>query len=88
MSKAELRHDDCRNFIPIDVAKGFCNAKKMNVMIDTPVCGKFEALPKCKNCANFKDATEDNMGKCVGFDDGYWAFADLKAANCEKYEAK
>ncbi|MFZ5754411.1 MAG: 4-hydroxyphenylacetate decarboxylase small subunit [Bacillota bacterium] len=88
MTKGNLKHDDCRNFIPIDVAKGFCNVKKMNVLIDTPACEQFKALPKCKVCVNFTVPDEKSLGTCVGFKDNYWTYADLRAVTCEMYKAK
>jgi len=88
MDKNNLKHHDCRNFIPIDVAKGICNAKKMVVLIDSDICPKFKALPKCKNCGNFKNPDDKSIGNCVGFSDNYWVYADLKAVTCEKYQAQ
>ena len=38
--KNNVNHSDCQNFIPIDVAKGYCNMLKANVVIDSPVCPK------------------------------------------------
>lgn len=88
MSKENLRHDDCRNFIPIDVAKGYCNAQKMNVLIDTPVCKQFKTLPKCKVCSHFSGPDEKSLGTCAGFKDNYWTYADLRAVACEMYKAR
>lgn len=88
MKKENLNHSDCRNFIPVDVAKGYCNAHKMEILIDGDICPKFDTLPKCKNCLNFTDIDEKSMGTCQGFKDKYWTYADLKAVTCECYQGK
>jgi 4-hydroxyphenylacetate decarboxylase small subunit len=88
MSKANLNHGDCQNFIPIDVAKGFCIAHDKEIMFDGDVCPNFTALAKCKNCVNFTDVDEKSIGCCRGFKDSYWAYANLKAGHCEAYHTK
>lgn len=88
MAKTAFKHSDCRNFIPIDVAKGICGLINQNVLIDTQVCPKFKEVAKCKNCSNFKDPDEKMIGRCAGFNDDYWAYGDLKSVLCEKYQAK
>lgn len=82
------KHHDCRNFVPVDVAKGICLVNNMEVLIDTDVCEKFTALPKCKICSNFTNPDADNIGTCKGFKDNAWTFGDLRAVNCEEYAAK
>ncbi|HHW39766.1 MAG TPA: 4-hydroxyphenylacetate decarboxylase small subunit [Syntrophomonadaceae bacterium] len=89
MNGKELKHHDCRNFIPVDVAKGICNVHKQMVLIDTPVCEKFRTLPKCKNCAHFTaDPGQDTMGTCEAEKTKPWTFADLITVTCENYSAK
>ncbi len=88
MSKANLNHADCRNFVPVDVAKGLCLAHNKEILIDGPACPKFETLPKCKNCSKFTDVNDKALGNCRGFKDKYWTYADLKAVNCEMYSAQ
>jgi 4-hydroxyphenylacetate decarboxylase small subunit len=83
----DLRHDDCRNFIPIDVAKGICSCSQEIVLIDSLVCDKFAELAKCKVCSNFIKPDDKMLGICAGFKDGYWTYGDLKAVTCEKYLA-
>lgn len=86
--KDKVNHSDCQNFIPIDVAKGFCNAIKSNVLIDSPVCPKFSQIAKCKTCCHFLNQDEKGIGQCGGFQDGFWAYSELKAKNCEMYQTK
>ena len=89
MDTTAKKHSDCRNFIPVDVAKGLCQREKTMVFIDEgEVCGKFETLPKCKNCSNFVEPAPDGMGTCVGLSDGeFWAQGDLTATTCEGYRS-
>jgi len=86
-----LKHSDCRNFISVDVAKGICGMRNEKVIIDTAVCDKFEAMPKCKNCACFtKDSDcDEGFGVCKADDKKEpWAFEELPAVTCEMYRAK
>ena len=88
MAKITSKHHDCRNFIPIDVAKGICNLINQNVLIDSDVCPEFAEISKCKNCSNFKDPDETMVGNCVGFADNYWTYGNLNGVLCEKYQSK
>ncbi|MDK2824075.1 MAG: 4-hydroxyphenylacetate decarboxylase small subunit [Clostridia bacterium] len=82
-----LKHSDCRNFAPVDVAKGICRIKNELIFIDSSVCNKFVTLPKCKNCSNFVP-DKDHMGTCKGFKDNYWAYEENIAVTCEEYAVK
>lgn len=86
--KNNANHSDCQNFIPIDVAKGYCNMLKANVVIDSPVCPKFAQVAKCKVCSKFGCPDEKGIGQCGGFKDEYWAYGEMKAVNCEMYQTK
>lgn len=89
MSKKDLKHHDCRNFAPVDVAKGICHLSKKMVQTDSPVCENFEELAKCRNCANFTaDKNQETMGTCEAENTKPWTFEDLIAVNCELYSAK
>lgn len=83
----DLNHSDCRNFIPVDVAKGICQLKNKQVLIDTPVCERFVQLPKCKFCSNFTvNQKEKTLGTCEAGKDKPWTYADLPAVNCEMFK--
>ena len=84
----ELRHDDCRNFIPVDVAKGICQLTGELVMIDTPVCPECSAIPKCKFCSNYAAGETPFLGECKASKKGFWAYEDLKAFQCKDFAAK
>jgi 4-hydroxyphenylacetate decarboxylase small subunit len=89
MVNAGLKHKDCRNFVPVDVAKGFCREHQQMVLIDSDVCDSFRMLPKCGNCAKFEPySPEDSMGSCLAEKRKPWTFADLITVTCENYCAK
>lgn len=84
-----MKHKDCRNFVPVDVAKGFCNVHKQMVLIDSDVCETFKVLPKCENCAKFEPySSEDTLGTCLAEKAKPWTFADLITVTCEMYCTK
>lgn len=88
MNKDSFKHNDCRNFVAVDVVKGICRITNKLVFIDTDVCPKFEAVAKCKNCTNFLEPDKDNIGTCKCSSVGYWTFGENFALNCEGYKAK
>lgn len=88
MTKKNLNHSDCANYIPIDVAKGFCRLSNKKILLDGEVCPNFVTKAKCKNCANFKNPDKDNIGTCAGLEKESWTFGDLVAVTCEGYKAK
>lgn len=81
-----VRHNDCQQFIPVDVAKGICGQSGAEVFIDTAVCPAFCQAAKCKTCRHFT-AGKDTLGTCHGFAQPDWTYADLAAGHCEKYQA-
>lgn len=51
---AKNNHADCRNFTPIDVAKGICHANNDSIiLIDSETCPMFTPIAKCKCCKCF-----------------------------------
>lgn len=83
------KHDDCANFIPVDVSKGMCAWTNELIATDSDCCPKFSPLQKCKNCKNYTDATEDGLGNCVGLEDkSFWAYGEMPAVNCEGWAQK
>ncbi len=87
MANENMKHSDCNNFCPIDVAKGICRLSNEMIFIDTEVCRNFDEASKCRNCSNFKNSNKDNIGICVGFKNEAWTFADLSAVTCECYKS-
>jgi 4-hydroxyphenylacetate decarboxylase small subunit len=85
MSELIKKHNDCENFAPVDVAKGICRLSNEKIFIDSAVCPKFEAVPKCGSCGLFKNADKDGIGTCVGLQKDYWTAANYNAGLCEGY---
>lgn len=81
-----LHHNDCRNFCAVDVAKGICRRTNEMVLIDTPACDAFQALPKCKFCAEYA-GNGNGIGKCKAESDEPWAYPEMIAVTCEWFKA-
>jgi 4-hydroxyphenylacetate decarboxylase small subunit len=80
------KHSDCRNFAPVDVAKGICHRTKDLVITDSLPCEDFLSLPKCRNCRLYEpDPTEPVMGLCQAEKDRPWTYAELVAITCQWY---
>jgi 4-hydroxyphenylacetate decarboxylase small subunit len=79
------KHNDCWNFVTVDVAKGICRRRGELVAIDTPVCKNFRPLPKCKNCAHFAPGSEEGIGVCGAELHKPWTYPELIAVTCEMY---
>lgn len=88
MEKRTLKHNDCKHFVAVDVVKGICRRSDKIIFIDSDICPKFEAVAKCKNCENFLEPDEDNIGTCKCSKIGYWTYGENFALNCEGYQAK
>ncbi|QXM06897.1 4-hydroxyphenylacetate decarboxylase small subunit [Crassaminicella indica] len=88
MSEKNLKHHDCLNFAPIDVAKGICRITNKIIFTDTNTCPKFIALKKCKNCAHFTNPNSKNIGTCLGLEKESWTYGELCAVTCEGYKEK
>ena len=76
------RHLDCRNFAPVDVAKGICHARKEMVLADGESCELFERLPKCRHCASYTPGAEAYLGTCEATPTRPMAYPDLSAVTC------
>ena len=81
------KHSDCINYENVDVTKGICLIDEQFVPFDTEACNRFAAKPKCKNCKNYRNVTQEGLGICTGLEDGeHWISGELIAATCEKFE--
>ncbi|MBN1140048.1 MAG: 4-hydroxyphenylacetate decarboxylase small subunit [Anaerolineae bacterium] len=79
---------DCRNYAPVDAAKGICHARKQLVLADEPACELFEKLPKCKYCMNYTPAAEEYLGTCSASPGQPMTYPDLCAVTCEWFAWK
>lgn len=81
------KHNECENFAPVDVVKGICRLSNNIVPINSEVCAKFEAIPKCKDCTFFKNPDKDGIGLCTGLTKEYWTAGNYNAGLCEGYKS-
>lgn len=84
MSEMLLQHSDCRNFCPLDVAKGVCRRTNEMTLIDSSTCDCFVELPKCKFCANFA-VNGGQTGVCKAEAGEPWAYGEMIAVTCEMF---
>lgn len=83
-----LHHRDCRNFAPVDVAKGICHRTKNMVPADGDQCEECVATPKCRGCRNFTaDAKRVELGVCEAstVTPKFFAYPDMVALTCEMF---
>jgi len=74
---------DCRNYAPVDVAKGICHARKQVVLADGDACELFDRLPKCRHCANYTRGPDEYLGICEATPTRPMAYPDLSAVTCD-----
>lgn len=86
MDKDIRKHSDCENCASVDVVKGICHLTNEIVMVGSPVCLKFEEIPKCRSCSFFKNSDKDGIGTCVGLSKEYWTSDDYNAGLCNAYK--
>lgn len=79
---------DCRNYAPVDVAKGICHARKQMVMADGDTCEFFDRLPKCKHCANYTPGADEYLGVCEAAKTQPMTYPDLIGVTCEWFAWK
>lgn len=82
-------HRDCRNFAPVDVAKGICHISKNMIEADGACCDNYVRLAKCKYCKRFaSDPGKIELGICEASMNSpkFVAYPDMVAITCEFYE--
>ncbi len=82
------KHNDCRNFVTVDVSKGICRRTGEMIVLDSDTCEHFSELPKCKNCAAFARNGADEMGTCQADKRQPWTYPELIAVTCGMYSHK
>ena len=82
------RNLDCRNYAPVDVAKGICHQRKQIVLADGDACALFEKLPKCKHCAQYTAGEEEYLGTCGASPTRPMTYPDLIGVTCEWFSWK
>jgi 4-hydroxyphenylacetate decarboxylase small subunit len=79
------RNLDCRNYAPVDVAKGICHVRKQMVLADGDACELFDRLPKCRHCAHYTQGPEEYLGTCEATPTRPMAYPDLSAITCGSF---
>jgi 4-hydroxyphenylacetate decarboxylase small subunit len=79
---------DCRNYAPVDVAKGICQVRKQLVLADGEACEMFEKLPKCRHCAKYTPGQEEYLGTCAASANRPMTYPDLISVTCEWFSWK
>ena len=84
----EKRHINCRNFAPVDAAKGICRHTLDITNADTPSCEKYELLPRCMNCSKYSEGEGSYLGMCNEADAAHFTYPDLPAVTCPWYRKR
>ena len=79
-----LKHMDCRNYAPVDVAKGICHRTKELVLADAEHCEHFMATQKCKFCQHFV-VSDQSLGICDAVHTRPMTYPDLISVTCENF---
>ncbi len=82
------KHLDCRNYTPVDVAKGICHRTKDLVLADAEHCDHFTATQKCKFCLHYAAGAEQFVGTCEAGLNRPMTYPDLITVTCELFVAK
>ncbi len=85
---SEYKHLDCRNYAPVDVAKGICHRTKELVQADSDHCEHFMPTHKCKFCSHYKAGSEQFIGICAAGPNSPMTYPDLITVTCTAFTAK
>lgn len=88
MAMERSSHRDCRNYAPVDAAKGVCHRTKDRLNADGERCPAFEAMAKCGLCTHYTvEKGAQGLGLCRMSPMQFLAYADMAAATCGHYSA-
>jgi len=82
MSMKAPCHQDCRDYIPVDVFRGICRVKDWCLISDAGACELFFPVKKCKFCSSYRES-EGELGTCGGTTPAY---PGMIAKTCEDFE--
>ena len=82
MSTKAPCHQDCREYIPVDVFRGMCRVKQDDMIPDAEACELFFPVKKCRFCTSYAEP-EGGPGTCGGKTPAY---PDMIAKTCENFE--
>jgi 4-hydroxyphenylacetate decarboxylase small subunit len=83
-TNSNLRHTDCRNYAPLDVAKGICHRTKEIVLADGDHCEHFVATQKCKFCDHYV-SVQPYLGNCYAVSNHPVTYPDLITLTCKNF---
>jgi 4-hydroxyphenylacetate decarboxylase small subunit len=82
-------HRDCRNFAPLDVAKGICHLTGDVVTADDRCCPNLALLERCRICMHFApDEGNVSLGICLASRNRFMAYGEMTSLTCENYQKK
>ena len=79
-----LKHMDCRNYAPVDVAHGICHRTKELLLADVDHCEHFVPTQKCRFCVHFV-AGQQYLGTCRATTGKPVTYPDLITITCENF---
>ncbi len=83
-----MSHRYCRNYAPVDVAKGICHKSKELITADGEPCQHFEKMPKCMHCLNYRaEEKKPRQGICEASPHAFIAYEDMVAVTCLSFTA-
>jgi 4-hydroxyphenylacetate decarboxylase small subunit len=83
----QLAHRDCRNYVPLDAAKGLCRIRNEMIPADERICEQFRRLPRCRCCRHYRpDEARSQTGVCGRSLNNFMAYADMTASTCKDFQ--
>lgn len=83
-----MSHRYCRNYAPVDVAKGLCHKSRELITADGESCPNFERMPRCLFCLNYRaDESKPRLGICQVSTRAFPAYEDMVAVTCQSFKA-
>lgn len=87
MKTETFTHTECRNYAPVDVAKGICHRTKELVLADGDHCEHLEKIQKCKFCSQYTASNQEYLGTCDAVISKPMTYPDLVTVTCEMFKA-
>ena len=86
--KPVMKNLDCRQYAPVDAAKGICHRSKEMVLAEGQACHRFERAPKCRHCRHYLSGQEEYLGTCGAVKSRPMTYPDLSGITCEWFNWK
>ncbi len=79
------KHQECRNYAPLDVVKGICHRTKERLLGDDDACEDIVLQPRCAHCEHFEMEDDRQVGVCTISPSRPMAYPALSAVTCESF---